>query len=100
MQIGVAGGDAAAGGAHHETLLDQKGFDHVFDRAALLAQRSGEAFDTNRAAVELFDDRQQELAIHHIETLWIHIEHVQCGLCDLVGDSSACADLRVIAHTP
>ena len=54
--IGLARGDAAARGAHQEALLDQVGLDHVFDRAALLAERRRKAFDADRTAVELLDD--------------------------------------------
>src|SRR5689334_417121 len=53
MLVGVAGSDAAARSAHDEALLDQIGFDHVLDRAALLAQRRRETLDPDRAAVEL-----------------------------------------------
>src|SRR3954470_8331722 len=66
MLVGVAGGDAAARGAHDEALLDQVWLDHVLDRAAFLPERRRETFDADRAAVEFLDDRQQELAVHYV----------------------------------
>src|SRR5690606_10273126 len=59
--IGIAGGDAAAGSAHHEPLLDEKRLEDVFDRAALLAQCSRETFHTHGPPFELFDDGEQKL---------------------------------------
>src|SRR5678815_1670589 len=100
MLVGVAGGDAAARGAHHEALLDQIRLDHVLDRAALLAERRCEALDADRTAVELLDDRQQELAVHHVEAERVDVEHVEGRLGHFVGDAAAGLYFRKVAHAP
>src|ERR1043165_668176 len=100
MLVGVTGGDAAARGAHHEALLNQIGLDHVLDRAALLAERRRETFDADRAAIEFLDDRQQELAIHHVEAERIDVEHVERRLGHFVGDAAAGLDLGIVTHAP
>ena len=64
MQIGIARRDPPAGRAHQEALLDQKGLQYVFDRAPFFANRGGQAVDTDGTAVELLDDRQQQLPVH------------------------------------
>jgi hypothetical protein len=86
--------------AHDETLLDQERLDHVLDRAALLAERRREALDADRAAVELLDDRQQQLAVHDVETERVDVEHVERRLRDFVGDAPRRLDLRVVPHAP
>ena len=97
MQVRLPRRDPTARGAHHEALLDQEGFDHVFDGAALLAERRREAFDADGAAVELLDDREQELAIHHVEAIAIDIEQIERGLRDFVRDSTTRLHLGVVA---
>src|SRR5687768_1300251 len=88
MQIRLTRCYATACGAHHEALLDEKRLDDVFDRAALLAQCGSQAFDADRATVELVDDRKQELTIHDVEPVAIDIEQIERGLCDVVRDST------------
>ena len=100
MLIGGARRDAAARSAHDEALLDQERLDHVLDRAALLAERRREALDADRAAVELLDDRQQELAIHDVEAERIDVEHVERRLRHVVGDAPAGLHFRIVAHAP
>ncbi len=84
MLVRRARGHAAARRAHDESLLDEERLDHVFERAALFADGGGDALDADRAAVELLDDREQELAIERVEALRIDFEHVERG----VGDGS------------
>ena len=100
MLVGVARRDAAARRAHHEALLDQVRLDHVLDRAALLAERRREALDADRTAVELLDDRQQELAVHDVEAERIDVEHVERRLRHLIGDAAAGLHLGIVAHAP
>ena len=46
-------------------------------RAALLADGRRQAVDADRAAVELLDDGQQQLAVEHVEALRIDLQHVE-----------------------
>ncbi len=77
MRIGAARGDAAARGAHQESLLDQKGLDHILDGAALLAHGRRQAVDAHRAALEFLDHRQQQFSVQHVEPLRVDFQHVE-----------------------
>ena len=79
MQIGSTGRHAAAGAAHQEALLNQERLDDILERAALLADRGGEAVDAYRSAVEFLDDRAQHLAVQRIKSLVIDVQHPQRG---------------------
>src|SRR5690606_11562885 len=69
MQIGRARDDPAARRAHHVALLDQIGFQHILDGAALLADGGRQVVDSDRAAVELLDDGQQQAAVLLVEAV-------------------------------
>src|SRR5512146_2548935 len=66
---------AAARRALKVTLLDEIGFEDVLDRVALLADRGRQVIDTHRSAAELLDDREQQLAVHHVEPDRVDVEH-------------------------
>ena len=53
MFKGTRGHDTAPGGALDEALLDEIGFDNVFDGVAWLGQGRGDCFDADRAAAEI-----------------------------------------------
>src|SRR5690606_38191368 len=86
VQPGIARGDPAPCSAHHVSLLDEVGLEDVLDGAAFLAQRSGEALDTDRAAVELVDDRQQQAPVHRIEAAGVDLQQVHRLAGNLRGD--------------
>ena len=46
---------------------DQVGLDHVFQGAALLAERRGQRFHADRAAVEILDDQVEQPPIQVVE---------------------------------
>src|SRR6185312_17074488 len=67
MAVRQRGGDPAAVGPLHETLLDQERLEHVLDRVALLADGRREIVDADRAAAELVEHAAQQLPVHHVE---------------------------------
>src|SRR3546814_9304656 len=87
MPIRLVRRHASARGADQEALLDQVRLDHVLKRAALLAQRRGQRFDADRAAVEVLDDQVEQAPVQVVETFRIHLQHLHRGIRDVVVDA-------------
>ncbi len=77
MLISDSRGHAAARCALHIALLDQIGFQHIFDGATLFADGGGEIIHAHRTPAEFFHHGQQQLPVHHIEADEIDIQHNQ-----------------------
>ncbi|MNI73449.1 hypothetical protein D3C73_1294580 [compost metagenome] len=60
-----------------KTLLDQEGFDNVFDCFPLLANRRRQVIQAHWPAGELVDNRQQQLAVHIVKTFGVDVQHIQ-----------------------
>jgi len=60
-----------------KTLLDQKGFDHIFNGIFLFANGSSQGFHTDGPAAELVDNRLQEDSVHLVEALFVDFESQQ-----------------------
>ena len=93
MAPGAARRDAPARGAHQEALLDQERLDHVLQRAALLADRCGDAVDADRPAIELLDYGEQQAAIERIEAVRIDLEQVEGRIGHPLVDAADIAQL-------
>src|SRR3569623_575105 len=76
MQIRMTCHHPPARGAQEKALLNQKGLQHVLDGAALFADGGGQAVAAHRPAGELIDEGEQQLAVHHVETFAVDVEHV------------------------
>src|SRR6266567_633807 len=100
VPIGQRGRDPATVRALQETLLDQERLEHVLDRIAFLADRRREVVDADRSARELVEHAAQELAVHHVESQRVHVEHGQRSVRDLMRDPAGGAHFGVIAHAP
>jgi hypothetical protein len=70
-------GDAPARCALQVALLDQVGLDHVFNGVALFANAGGNVVQPHRAAVKAVDHGLQQLAVHQVKALRVHIQHGQ-----------------------
>ena len=79
-------------------MLDQKRFDHIFERAPLFANGRGETVDPHRTPVELIDDGAEKLTIERVETERVDFEQIERGDRDLGGDTAVTAHLGVIAR--
>ncbi|CAM2144510.1 hypothetical protein PT2222_160067 [Paraburkholderia tropica] len=98
VAIGELRGHASARRALQKALLDQIRLKHVLDRVALLADRGGEVVHAHRAAVELVENRFEQLAVHQVEAHGIDVEHAQRGVGDLRGDRAIGLHFGVVAH--
>src|SRR4051812_4170702 len=67
MVVGVFGGAAALAGAHDEGLLEEVGFDDVFEGVAFFAHGGGDGFDAGGAAFVDFDQGSQKQAVLFVE---------------------------------
>ena len=68
---------AAARRAIQKSDLNQIRFDDLLDRIFLFVNRSGNRAQADRSTVELLDDRQQQFAIHLIETVRVDFHSIQ-----------------------
>src|SRR6185295_3625447 len=75
--IRAGGGDAAAGGALDQPPLQEVGLVDVLDRVLLLADGDRQSGKADRAAVELLDDRAEDLAVEPLEALRVHLQELQ-----------------------
>ncbi len=75
MKIGAFGSHSAARGALQEALLDEVGFDNVFDGVRRFADGGGNVIKTDGAAAEFMQDGLEEFSVHNIQTLRVHIQH-------------------------
>ena len=52
----------------------------------------------DRAAAELLDHREQQLAVHHVEAEHVDVEHLERRVGDRLGHDAVGLDLRIVAH--
>ena len=57
--------------------MNQIGLHDILERAAIFADRSRERLDSDRAAVELFEQRHHQHPIESIESRLVHIETLE-----------------------
>ena len=88
MLVGFGGELAAAGGAVQIAGLEEEGFVHVFERGFFFPDRGGQGIGAHRAAVEFFEDGQQDFAVHFVESRVVHAQPVQGFLRHLLGDDA------------
>ncbi|CFM09835.1 Uncharacterised protein [Bordetella pertussis] len=100
MAPGRQRGGAAARRALQVAVLDQIRLDDVFDGVALFADRRRQAVHADRAAVELVHDGFEQLAVHDIQALRVHIQHGQRAAGGVLVDHAVRLDLRIVAHAP
>src|SRR2546421_6283033 len=100
MLVSGARRHAPARGTIKKADLNQIRLDDLFDGLALFADRSGDRADADWAAVELFDDRRQDFAIHFVEAELVNLHLVERAPRDRLRDAPVADDLRVVAHTP
>ena len=93
MRIGAGAGDAAARGALQVALLDEVGFDHIFQGAALFADAGGKGVEADRAAVEVVNDDGEQAAVEVVEAEAVDGEQRQGFVGNSAGDDAAAADL-------
>lgn len=98
MLIGTLTGDTTARGTLQKSLLDKIGFNHVLYRLLLLTDGSRQVIQPHGPAEEFIEDRQQQLAIHIIEPLLVHIQHVQGTTGHLDTDMAIGADLGIVPY--
>src|SRR5258708_4750422 len=79
-------GHAAARRAIEEADLYQVWFDDFFDRVFLFLNRRRQSTDAHRPAFKLFDNRQQQLTIHFVQTVSIHFHSIERIVCDIERD--------------
>ena len=97
---GFGGELAASGGAVQVAGLQEEGFVHVFERGFFFADRGGQGFGAYRAAVEFFEDGQEDFAVHFIESRVVHAQPVQRLLRHLGGNDALGLDVGEVPDAP
>ena len=98
--VGFGGELAAAGGAVQIAGLEEEGFVHVFERGFFFPDRGGQGVGAYRAAVEFFEDGQEDFAVHLVEPRVVHAEPVQGFLRHLLGDDALGFDFGEVPDPP
>ena len=99
MLVGQLRGYASSWSAVEKTNLDQKWFVDFFDGVGLFGKRGGEGVHADWAALIFLDDGEQQTAIHFVETVAIHFEHLQSCLGRWEVDFSFTTNLGVVANS-
>ena len=98
MPVSELGGDPASRGTRQEPDLDQVWLVHVLDRLRFLREGSGNGVEPNRPALELEDQRLQQLAVERLQAQLVDLEHAQRQPRRVDGRAPIAAHLRVIPH--
>jgi len=91
------GDHAAARRAHEKAAHDEVGLVDVLQRVGLLAERHGKRLETDGPAVELLDDRLQDVSVELVEPLAVHLQQLQGSETDVVTDAPLMAYLGEVA---
>ena len=92
------GGHAPTWRALQIALLNQIRLDHIFNGARLFAYAGRYIVETHGPAVKAVDQRFEQLSVHHIKALRIHIEHGQRLRGNVLRDGARTFYLSKIAH--
>src|SRR5438067_11917689 len=98
MLVSGGGADASARRAVEEAYLDEVRLDNLLYALALLADRGRDGADADRPAVELLDDRRQDLAVDLVQAEAVNLHLVQGAPRHLARDAPVVLHLGVVAH--
>src|SRR6266508_1126808 len=100
MLVSELRGHPSARGAINEANLNQVWLDDFFNCILLFVNRRGQGADAHWPALELFNNRYEQLTVHLVETVSINFHPIQRVVRDFVRDSSLVIDLGVVANSP
>src|SRR5690554_6161200 len=83
------GGNTPARGALKVALLDQIGFEYVFDGVTALTNGRCEVVESDWPTAEFLQHGTEQLAIHHVEAELVDLKHRQRGIGHLGSDFPA-----------
>ena len=96
--FGAGGGVAAAGGAVEETLLEEVGFDDVFNRVFTFAGGGGEGFNADGAAVEFVGQAVEIPVVVRVQASGVNFEFGEGVVGDSLGDGAFTCDFGEVPH--
>ena len=88
MLIGEWCGDASAGGAVDESLLDEEGLIDLLECASVFADGGGDGSDADGPSAELLDDGEEDFAVDEVESVAVDIECFEGEACDAGVDAA------------
>ena len=89
---------AATRGTHDEAFLDEERLADLLDGARVLSHRSSDGVDAHRTPLELVDDGREDLVVHVVEAMFVHIEGLQADAGDVNGDGAVALVQCGVAH--
>src|SRR6266567_1191457 len=98
--VRARGGDAPARGAVDQADLHEVGLVHLFDGVFFFGEHGGEGAEADGAAGILVQQRKHQVAVHFVEALRVHTQHLQCFLRHRARDTARRAHFRKIARAP
>ncbi len=100
MLVGLGRGHAAARGALDEPALDEEGLVNVLNGARFLGAGHGDGLHPHGPAAELVDDEREDLAVHLVQAVRVHVQLVQGVLGQLLVHRGLALHQRVVADAP
>src|SRR5690606_20603342 len=85
-------------GAVEEADLKKIWFDDLLDRILFFMQCRGQCAKPDGTTIELFNDRQQQFAVHFIKAIGVDLHPVQSVHGDMLGYLAVVIDLGIISH--
>ena len=79
-------------------MLDQVRLNHILNRAGIFANAGGNVVHAHRAAVKAMNDGFEQLAVHHVKTFRINVEHRQRLRGDGLRDRAIGLHIGKVAH--
>src|SRR5215471_12184666 len=98
MLVRKARNDAPSWCTRNEAKLQQVWLIHILNRLGVFAGAGCQCIQPNRPAVELLDDRQQQIAVGLIETDMINLQRVQRRLSDFARNHAIGLHLGIVTH--
>src|SRR6185369_11467941 len=80
--------------------LNQERLVNFLDRIRFFCQRRGQRVHPNRPSLVFLNNRQQELAVNFVKSVFVDFEHLQRGLRRGQINLSCASHLGVVPHPP
>lgn len=81
-------------------LLDEIGFDDVFNGAGFFTNSRSKVIKTNGATIKFVDNGFEEFSVHDVKAYGVDIKHGERFLSYVLGDVAIAFDIRIVTDTP
>src|SRR5207302_7509288 len=99
MLVRKACHNTASRSTRDKAKLQQVWLIHILNCLRVLARARGQSVQSDWAAIELLDNRQQQVAIGLIETDMIDLQRIQCRLSNASRNHAIGSHLCIVTYT-